>query len=121
MEIKTRRRFTNEQKRLILHDHFSKGTPIPVLARLNFISPITLYNWKRNMSQDSSKINVKELLLEIEQLKNDKNKLLKKVGESVLREEVAQDIIEFYKKKILEQELEEQKSLSNKKRKVVKK
>ena len=117
MEQKRRRHFTKQQKMMILQDHFSKKTPIQVLARLHSISPITLYSWKRTMSQDESKINIEELLKENAQLKKDKNKLLKKVGESALREEVAQDIIEFYKKKIFEQELEEQKNSSNKKRK----
>jgi hypothetical protein len=66
-------------------------------------------------------IDVADPLKQIEQLKKDKDKLLKKVGESSLREEVAQDIIDFYKKKILEQELIEQKSSSSSNRKGLKK
>jgi hypothetical protein len=65
-------------------EHSLKGTPIPVLARLNDIHPITLYSWKRKMTNESS-IDVKALLREIEQLKKDKNKLLKK-GTSRARE-----------------------------------
>jgi len=120
MERKKRRSFTINEKNDILREHSLKGTPIPVLARLNDVHPITLYNWKRKMTNESS-VDVKALLREIEQLKKDKNKLLKKVGELTLSEEVGQDIIEFYKKKILEQKLQEQENLSNKKRKGVRK
>jgi len=113
-----RRRFSNEQKEEILQEHSVKGVPISVLARAHGINAVTLYQWKRAMREKpESNIDVADLLKQIDQLKKDKDKLLKKVGESCLREEVAQDIIDFYKKKILEQELIEQKSLSNPKRK----
>lgn len=117
-----RRRFTEDQKVQILQEHHSKGVPISVLARVHDINAVTLYQWKRAMKdKPETNIDVADLLKQIDQLKKDKDKLLKKVGESSLREEVAQDIIDFYKKKILEQELIEQKNSSKSKRKDQKK
>lgn len=116
--MNSRRRFSDQQKEEILQEHRVKGVPIKVLARVHDINAVTLYQWKRAMrDKPESNIDVGDLLKQIEQLKKDKDKLLKKVGESCLREEVAQDIIDFYKKKILEQELIEQKSSSRSKRK----
>jgi transposase-like protein len=113
-----RRRFSEDQKEEILQEHRIKGVPISVLARVHGINAVTLYQWKRAMrDKPDSSIDVADLLKQIDQLKKDKDKLLKKVGESSLREEVAQDIIDFYKKKTLEQELIEQKSSSNSKKK----
>jgi transposase-like protein len=117
-----RRRFSEEQKIQILEENRVKGVPISVLARVHGINAVTLYQWKRAMrNKPESQIDVEDLLKQIDQLKKDKDKLLKKVGESTLREEVALDIVEFYKKKILEQELIERKSSSNPKRKAPRK
>lgn len=102
-----------ERKKEILRDHFTKSTPIPVLARLNDINPITLYSWKRAMkNKDPNQINLKELLAENENLKAENKKLLRAVGKAQLRNETAEEIIEDYKKKISHQQLQEQESLS---------
>ena len=117
-----RRRFSTERKHQILNEHLIKGIPIPIVARTHDINPVTLYYWKRKMSEENTdQIDVKKLLKEIEELKSDKSKLLKKVGELTLSNEVGQDIIDFYKKKILEDQLKERKSSSIKKKKGAKK
>ncbi len=95
-----RRRFSDDQNVQILQEHHSKSVPISVLARVHYINAVTLYQWKRAMKdKPESNIDVTDLLRQIDQLKKDKDRLLKKVGESTLREEVAQDIIDFYEKR----------------------
>lgn len=109
------KRVPKEQRFLILKDHFDKGTPITELARVNNIHPITLYHWKKQMAQQpEEKINVHELLAEIQKLKKDNERLTKALGNAHLDLECGKEIIEILKKKSQEHLLKPQKKSSSK-------
>lgn len=109
--ILNRKRVSKEQKFSILREHFDKGTPISELARVNGIHPITIYQWKRLMGEESEKkLNLEELLLENEKLKKDNNHLTKALGKAHSDLELGKEIIEFLKKKAREEQLQKQKS-----------
>jgi len=113
--LRTRRRFTDQEKNSILEDHFDKGIPVPVLARKHGIHPITLYNWKRKMSeQGNSQVDPKELLKEIEKLNIELKNVKAALGEAVLDKQALQDINKVLKKKYLEQQLGSPKKSSKK-------
>ena len=113
--LRTRRRFTDQEKNSILEDHFDKRIPVPVLARKHGIHPITLYNWKRKMSeQGNSQVDPKELLKEIEKLNIELKNVKAALGEAVLDKQALQDINKVLKKKYLEQQLGSPKKSSKK-------
>lgn len=117
MEL-NRKRITKELKFNILKDHFEKGTSISELARLNGIHPITIYQWKRKMSEKPiEKINIEELLKENEQLKKNNVQLTKALGQTALENQCLKDLNEFLKKKSQEQLLKSPKSFSKKRKK----
>jgi len=87
MEL-NRKRISREQKFNILSEHEENGTPISELARLHGIHPITIYQWKCQMS-DKPKQDMKK-----------KNKqLTNALGEVTLDNQCLKDINEFLKKK----------------------
>ena len=118
-----RRMFTHDEKMSILSRHFKEGVSISELARVNSINPITLYSWKRKMSDKPKKSDlpeVQELLKQIENLKKENKSLKKIVGEQVLDIDCLKDLNEFLKKRDLEEQLKRQK-LSSKKTRSTKK
>ena len=75
--LRTRSRFTDQEKSSILEDHFDKGIPVPVLARKHGIHPITLYNWKRKMSESgASEVDITAILKENERLQKENKNLV---------------------------------------------
>lgn len=110
------RRVSSTQKNLILSDHFEKGISISELARKNQIHPITLYNWKRKMSdkKDTKAPDISEMLAENERLRNENKQLQAALGKTTLEKECLTDIVAFLKKKNLEERLKKRKSLSRK-------
>ncbi|MDB9787008.1 transposase [Bacteriovoracaceae bacterium] len=87
------------------------------LARVHGIPPVTLYHWKRKMAEKPKKeIEIDEILEELNQLKKDKDKLLKPLGESQLDNQCLKDINEFLKKRQRNQTLKEPKISSKKKK-----
>lgn len=110
------RRVSATQKNLILSDHFEKGISISELARKNQIHPITLYNWKRKMTEkkDSSELDISEMLAENERLRRENKQLQSALGKTTLEKECLTDIVAFLKKKNLEEQLKKRKNLSKK-------
>jgi transposase-like protein len=79
-----RRRFSKAQKEQILQEHREQGVPISQLARKNGIHAVTVYQWKRNMTQDDESITpekIRELLSEISKLKLENKQLKFKVAD----------------------------------------
>ena len=100
----TRRRFSREQKLLIIQEHRDKGIPISQLARQNGINPITVYQWKRNMSESDDQIDpskIRELLCEIQRLKNENKSLKTKVGDLSISNDILNDALDIAKKRAL--------------------
>jgi len=84
-----RKRVTQSQKFNILTDHLEKGAPISELARLHGIPPVTIYQWKRQMAEKpKDEIQIEEVLKELNQLRQDKNKLLRALGEAQLDNQI---------------------------------
>lgn len=99
MEL-NRKKLSREQKFNILSDHLEKGTPISELARLHGIHPITIYQWKRQMSDKPKQdLDVEKLLKELNDLKKKNTQLTKALGELTLDNQCLKDINEFLKKK----------------------
>ena len=97
--LRTRRKLTDQEKNSILEDHFDKGVPVPVLARKHGVHPITLYNWKRKMSEQGNaiKIDTQALLKEIERLNKENKNLKAALGEGALDKKAPTISIEFWK------------------------
>jgi putative transposase len=112
-----RKRVTQSQKFNILTAHIEKGTPISELARLHGISPVTIYQWKRNMAdKPKDELEIAEVLKELNQLRKDKDKLLKALGEAQIDNQCLKDINEFLKKKSESKLLKQPKNSSKKKK-----
>lgn len=113
-----RKRHSIDQKHLILQDHFENGVSISELARKHQIHPITIYNWKKQMSdkKKEDEIDVHEILAENEKLKKEIASLKKSLGTVSHEKEVVKDINEFLKKRYREQQLKKQKNTSKKKK-----
>ncbi len=110
-----RKRVTKSQKFNILSDHIEKGTPISELARVHGISPVTIYQWKRKMAdKPQNELEVDDVLKELNQLKKEKDQLLKALGQSQVDNQCLKDIVDFLKKKQRDQTLKEPKSFSKK-------
>lgn len=99
MEL-NRKRISREQKFNILSEHIENGTPVSALARLHGISPITIYQWKRQMSDEPKQdLNVEQILKELNDLKKKNKQLTKALGELSLDNQCLKDINDFLKKK----------------------
>ena len=72
-----RKRPSIDQKHLILSDHFEKGISLSELARKHQIHPMTIYNWKKKMSdkKKEDELDPEELLVEIQKLKKENQSL----------------------------------------------
>lgn len=114
MELK-KKRINNDQKFAILREHFDQGTPISTLARLHNISPVTIYQWRRLMGENpEDKINVSELMQELNKLRQDKDRLTKALGEATLDNQCLKEINRILKKKYQDHQLKQQKKSSKK-------
>ena len=99
MEL-NRKRISKEQKFNILSEHFENGTPVSELARLHGIHPITIYHWKRQMSdKPKNELDIEKLLKELNDLKKKNKQLTKALGEVTLDNQCLKDINDFLKKK----------------------
>jgi transposase-like protein len=99
-----RKYFSRTQRELILKEHTEQGIPISQLARKNGIHAITIYQWKRNMSQDNESISpekIRELLLEITRLKSENKQLKCKVADLAVSNDILNEAIEISKKREL--------------------
>jgi transposase-like protein len=112
MEL-NKRRLSRDQQFSILKEHFDIGTPISTLARVHNISPVTIYQWKRRMSeQPKEQVNLEELLKELQELRKDKDRLTKALGEASLDNQCLKEINRILKKKSQEHLLKQPKRLS---------
>lgn len=114
--VTSRRRVSATQKNLILSEHFEKGVSISELARKHQMHPITLYAWKRKMSQKKEVIepDLSQMLAENESLRNEVKQLQAALGKSAVENQCLTDIVAFLKKKSLEDRLKKRKRLSKK-------
>ena len=116
--VGSRRYFSRVQKEQILREHTEQGVPISQIARKNGINAITVYQWKRNMNQEDESITpekIKELLLEIRNLKSENKNLKIKVADLAVSNDILTDAIEIAKKReILKQALLLEKSKKQK-------
>lgn len=96
----TRQYRTKSQKLQILNELDSGGMTISTLARKLGIQPVTIHKWKREMSQETKKesLNVTEILLELEKIKQENNLLKKAVGNMAIDNEILKAINEVLKK-----------------------
>lgn len=109
---------SKELKNLLISEHFENGTSISELARRNHMHPITLYAWKRKMSeQNQNPLDLKKLLEEIENLKKENKQLQKSLGKATLKNECLEDIVEYLKKREREDQLKKQLASLNKDKK----
>ncbi len=113
-----RKRATIDQKNLILSDHFENGISLSELARKHQIHPMTIYNWKKQMTdkKKEDELDIHEILAENEKLKKEISSLKKSLGSVSHEKEVFKDINDFLKKKYRDQQLKKQKSTSKKKK-----
>lgn len=101
---KVRRYFSQAQKELILRENIEDGVPISQLARKNGIHAITVYQWKRHMSQQDDSITpekIRELLSEITVLKSENKQLKFKVADLAVTNDILTEAIEISKKREL--------------------
>jgi transposase-like protein len=99
-----RKRVSKELKYNILNDHFEKGTPISVLARLHGIHPITIYQWRRAMGdKPEEKLDIQKLIEENNQLKKREKQLTRALGDMALDNQILKDLNEFLKKRQIDQ------------------
>ena len=101
--LRTRSRFTDQEKNSVLEDHFDKGISVPIFPRKHGIHLITLYNWKRKVSESGvSEVDIRGIPKEnegfLKELKNVKSAL----GGAILDKEANQDINRNLEKKYLE-------------------
>jgi transposase-like protein len=101
-----RKRATIHQKYLILSDHFEKGISISELARKHQIHPVTIYNWKKQVTnkKNEEEVDVNEVLTENEKLRKEIASLKKTIGTISHENVVIKDINEFLKKKYREKQ-----------------
>ena len=117
--LKYPKRFTKEQKAVILSEHLQEGLSISELSRKHQVSAYTLYKWRNAMKEkqkdDLVSLDPEELLKEIEQLKNENTRLKTTVAEQVLDIATLKQWSDFVKKKLREEKLNLQKSSLEKK------
>jgi len=97
----TRRAYrTKSQKIDLLNELKSGGMSISNLARKHGIHPITIYKWKRQMSDETKKdpIDVHEILKELEKIKEENTHLKKAVGNMAISNEILQAAVDILKK-----------------------
>jgi len=97
----TKRQYrTKFQKLQLLNELDSGGMTISILARKHGIHPVTIHKWKREMTQETKKdsVDIKEILQELEKLKEENNHLKKAVGNMAINNEILQTANEVLKK-----------------------
>lgn len=111
------KRFSKEYKDLIISEHFENGITLSELARKYKVTPISIYNWKKQrMSEKENPLDIKKLFEEISLLKKENIKLKKALGHAILEKEELIEINDFIKKKSLENQLKKLLNTSQKKK-----
>ena len=102
------KRFTKEQRLVILSEHLEGGISISELSRKYQVSAHTIYNWRNAMKKsegESVSLEPVELLSEIEQLKRENSLLKHTVAEQALDIATLKQWNGFIKKKLREERL----------------
>jgi transposase-like protein len=89
----------------ILQEHREQGIPISQLARKNDIHAVTIYQWKRTMTQDDDSITpekIRGLISEISKLKLENEHLKFKVADLSVTNDIMTEAIEISKKRNFE-------------------
>jgi len=97
----TRRHFSRLQKEQILQEHRDLGVPIAELARKNGLNAVTIYQWKRNMTEDDGSITlekIRALVAENTTLRQHNNLLKIKVADLSVANDILADAISIAKK-----------------------
>lgn len=95
-----KRQYSKEQKSAILSEYFKKKASMIEIAQKYDIHPVTLAQWKRQMSDRNIKSNhsQSELVAEIERQKEEIERLKRAVANLVLDKEILQEAVELFKK-----------------------
>ncbi len=112
IEIRKRKHFTKSQKLEILNELKTSDMTIAAMARRYEIHPVTLHQWKRNMSnsQEPKKDeDLKEILSENEKLKRDNENLKKALGEMAVDNQILKTYNEVLKKNQRKEKLKKRK------------
>lgn len=88
---------TKSQKIHLLEELKSGGMTVSNLAHKHGFHPITIHKWKRQMSQETKKysIDVHEILLELEKIKEENTNLKKAVGNLTIDNEILRRRVMF--------------------------
>jgi transposase-like protein len=121
ISYRNRNYFSRDKKQEILKQHTDQGIPISQLARENGIHAVTIYQWKRLMSDEKKESDLtpamlRELIAENSKLKKEIKQLKYKVADLSVSNDILNDALEIAKKNaILEQIelLEKSKKLKN--------
>lgn len=115
-ETPKRKYFTKQQKLKILEELKTGDMTVTSLARQRGIHPITLYSWKRTMTQDKPENHpdYQELLKELEQTKKENDHLKKAVGELAVDKQILKVANDVLKKSVREQKLKSRNKSSKK-------
>ena len=110
--------FTKEAKMTILEELKTSGMTISNLARKHGIHPVTVHKWKREMGtkkqvEDNSS-DTKELLKEIEKIKQDNENLKKALADIAVENQVFKTANEILKKNQLSEKFKSPKKSSKK-------
>ncbi len=97
---KKRKHFSKEQKCAILAEYFDQKNSMISIATKHGIHPVTLAQWKRQMSDKNPKMNhsQSELISENEKQKEEIRRLKKIVGDLSLEKEILNEAVEIFKK-----------------------
>jgi transposase-like protein len=95
-----RRQFSMEQKCMILTDYFEKKASMIEISKKHGIHPVTLAQWKRQMSDKDPKMNHSQadLIAQVEKQKSEIKRLKKIVGDLSLDKDILEEAIELFKK-----------------------
>lgn len=115
LPVSTKRKyFTKLQKLSILNELASGAINQSELARKHGIHPITLYAWKRKMSEDKSQnqLDYQEVLDENSELKAKIENLKKALADVSVEKHILETSLDIYKKNDRQQRLNTQKKSS---------
>ena len=115
-ETPKRKYFTKQQKLKILEELKTGGMTVTSLARQRGIHPITLYSWKRTMTQDKpeNQPDYQDILNENEKLKKELENYKEAIGELAVDKQILKVANDVLKKSVGEQKLKSQKKSSKK-------
>lgn len=103
-EAKEKRRYwTKAQKEAILREYKRGGVSLAVLSRRFQVHPVTLYKWRRQMTQQKAlgdgSLSCGELMKALEETQRENERLKKAVGELVVEKQILRAANEILKKR----------------------